>query len=609
MSAPFANLEVASTSNPNFSNASYGDVMLYPGNKTQAIHIGVDKGVAAELKIAKSNVTVNGSMTTSILSVGGDAFAATSSNYGFPYFNTNIAISDVTNLQSNLNLKFDKAGGTLTGDVFTQCNVFNAKQILANSNDTSNAPAYSWSNDSNTGFYHPSNDTIGVVTNSVERMRVNASGFVGIGKSNPAFTLDVNGDVLTSNVRVTTQVLGNSNDSSNAPSYSWSNDSNTGFYHAANDVIGVVTNGVERMRVDDSNVTVTGQVVCTNSAVSQPGGFMFRNRIINGDMRIDQRSNGAVYSTPTVMTLDRWMSRISSANLRFNLQQVAATGIPSQYAMSITTTAAGTTGDNFWMGHMVEGYNMADFMWGTSNAVPVAVSFWVRSSQTGTYSLSMRNNAITTSYTTPYNITQANTWQYVSMTIPPPPANTTWEYTSNAGMFMRFILSCTAYNSNASTWNSNDGNLAAPGQVQWGNSIGNNFQLSCVQLERGSNATSFEFRPYPVELQLCQRYYERWNKTTTWGMICMGYYDTASSFNCILPYKVEKRGNGVLVWASGVTLTSRLGNTSYLAATLANSYCDTGVAMLQFNVSGGIAGQGGFLTYGNGTWIAIETEL
>ena len=211
MSAPFANLEISYGSNPNFSNASYGDLMMYTGSRTQNIHLGVDRGSNSELKISKSNVTFFGSVNaaTGLLTIGPTVSTA-GSNMGttFPY---NIGIQDVTNLQSNLDLKLDKAGGVITGDitansnlnvrgvttlsnnVTVNSNLSVGQQLLLNSNDSLNAPAYSWANDSNTGLYHPANDTIGVVTNGIERLRIASNGFVGIGTNNPVAAVDLNG--------------------------------------------------------------------------------------------------------------------------------------------------------------------------------------------------------------------------------------------------------------------------------------------------------------------------------------------------------------------------------------------------------------------------------
>ena len=257
MSAPFANFEVSSTSNPNFSNVAYGDVMIYPGSKTQSIHIGVDRGVPAELKIAKSNVTIAGyltatnAITTGVVTIGGAAYTGSNVTSNV-YFNTNVGISDVTNLQTSLNSKLNLTGGVLTGDVFAQCNLFNNKQILANSNDTVSLPGYTWCNDTNTGIWHPADDNIGVVTNGTERMRITNVGNVGIGTSNPTapLTIQSSGGIRQLTMKSTLSNQANEiyfDNTSNNPAtqtaaLGLSGDSNRNFY--------VWVNGTDRVNID-----------------------------------------------------------------------------------------------------------------------------------------------------------------------------------------------------------------------------------------------------------------------------------------------------------------------------------------------------------------------
>ena len=136
MPLPFVNLEIASTA-PNFSNVATGDVMMYPGSKTQSIHIGVDRGVNAEIKVSKSNVNVSGAITATsavaapVVTIGGSALTYALSNTSNVYFNTNVAISDVTGLQTALDTKMSlTTGGTVNGDMYASCNLYANKKLV-----------------------------------------------------------------------------------------------------------------------------------------------------------------------------------------------------------------------------------------------------------------------------------------------------------------------------------------------------------------------------------------------------------------------------------------------------------------------------------------------
>ena len=123
--------------------------------------------------------------------------------------------------------------------------VYSTQQFLADSNDSSNAPAFSFMGDSNTGMWQPSNDTIGFVTGGVDRVRITSTGTVGIGTSNPSEALHVVGKVYS-----TQQFLADSNDTSNFPAFSFMGDPNTGMWQPAENTIGFVTGGVDRVRID-----------------------------------------------------------------------------------------------------------------------------------------------------------------------------------------------------------------------------------------------------------------------------------------------------------------------------------------------------------------------
>jgi len=258
----------------------------------------------------------------------------------------------------------------------------------------------------------------------------------------------------------------------------------------------------------NGNMTVTGTVVSGSS-------MGMRNRIINGDMRIDQRNNGASANTGSsggVYTLDRWTTYVTGGGV-YSVQQTATapTGFANSQIITITSADSSiTAGDVYQVRTTIEGLNCADLAWGTSSASPVTLSFWVRSSVTGTFSASIRNYAGDRSYVATYVINAANTWEYKSITVP---GDTTGTWLTNNSGFCFVTWSIGA----GSTWETTAGSWTAGNYISTSSSVdlistvGATFYLTGVQLEVGTVATPFERRFYGQELFLCQRYYWQGN--------------------------------------------------------------------------------------------------
>ena len=247
-----------------------------------------------------------------------------------------------------------------------------------------------------------------------------------------------------------------------------------------------------------------------------------KNRIINGAMVIDQRKAGAsVTATSTVgfaLTLDRFSYRASVAS-KFTVQQNAGSvtppagfinylGVTSSSAYSVSAS------DFFAVSQLVEGYNVSDFAWGTANAVAVTLSFKVYSSLTGTFGGSIASNGFTRSYPFTYTISSANTWTSISVTIPGDTSGT-WLNTNGIGLLVVFGLGVGSTNSGtAGAWSATQ-YVSATGATSVVGTNGATFYITGVQLEKGSTATSFDYRPYGTELALCQRYFCKTFNTAT----------------------------------------------------------------------------------------------
>lgn len=244
------------------------------------------------------------------------------------------------------------------------------------------------------------------------------------------------------------------------------------------------------------------------SSVAQYYGF--KNRIINGAMVIDQRNNGAS-GTAIGYTVDRWIYN-SNQSSKGTWQQNAGSvtppaGFKNYWGFTSSSAYSALSSDYFQLLQPIEGLNIYDLAWGTASAATVTLSFWVRSSLTGTFSGALRNATPDRSYPFTYTISSANTWEQKSVTIPGDTSGT-WLTTNSIGIYVNLSLGMgSSFSGTANTWQA--GNYAAAtGTVSVVGTSGATIYITGVQLEKGTTATSFDYRPFTTEVQLCQRYYE-----------------------------------------------------------------------------------------------------
>jgi hypothetical protein len=229
-------------------------------------------------------------------------------------------------------------------------------------------------------------------------------------------------------------------------------------------------------------------------------------------MQIDQRNAGAsVTPTSGQYTVDRWFAGLTAVS-KFSLQRNAgAVTPPSGFTNYLGATSlsayAVLSGDTFAFAQSIEGFNVSDLGWGSASAVPVTLSFWVRSSLTGTFGGSLYNRLATRSYPFGFTINASNTWEQKSITVAGDTTGT-WDTDNNTGIALRFGLgSGSTFSGTAGAWTAE--NIVQPtGSISVVGTNGATFYITGVQLEKGSTATSFDYRPYGTELALCQRYYE-----------------------------------------------------------------------------------------------------
>jgi len=271
--------------------------------------------------------------------------------------------------------------------------------------------------------------------------------------------------------------------------------------------ISYVTANTTAMVIDtNQNTTHTGYI-------SAPNTFGFKNRVINGDFKISQY-NGSSSFAPGDSTyfIDRFLwNQATGGKILFQQNAGSVTPPPGfvNYAGFTSNSSYSITSSDYWLlRHRIEGYNMADLAWGTANAKTVTLSFWVYSSLTGTFGGIIQNQPANYNYTYSYTINSANTWQYVTITIPGPTSGT-WYNDTRTGIDLWFCLGCGSSNvGSTGTWGSP--RIFAPtGQVNVAGTSGAVWNITGIQLEKGNIATPFEYLEYGHQLRMCQRYYQQ----------------------------------------------------------------------------------------------------
>jgi hypothetical protein len=292
-----------------------------------------------------------------------------------------------------------------------------------------------------------------------------------------------------------------------------------------------------------ANNGTTGQFLQTNGSggLGWADALGSRNRIINGDMRIDQRNGGAsVTSAGPIYTVDRW-SWLYQSGSGHTIQQStdAPAGFLNSLKVTVGTGASPSASQQNIIWQPIEGYNVADLGFGAAGASTITFSFWVKSSLVGTFNIWLQNSANSRSYASTYTISAANTWEQKSITVAGDTTGT-WLKTNGTGFLIGWSLGCGSnFNTTANTWASADYKSTSASASVVGTS-GATFFLTGAQAEPGTVATPFERRSYGQELALCQRYFQRLDVNL------YGSYSTGTS-RAVWSFKVTMRAVPTIV--------------------------------------------------------------
>jgi hypothetical protein len=338
--------------------------------------------------------------------------------------------------------------------------------------------------------------------------------------------------------------------------------------------------------VSTTNLTVNGNAYPSDGVVSG-----VRNRIINGDMRIDQRNNGASINS-NAYSVDRWFREIGNDGaLTAQRSGEAPVGFTSSLLCTTTTADASLGATQYTIIYQhIEGNNLYDLGFGTANASPVTLSFWVRSSLTGTFGGSFRSGAqvgTTRSYPFTYSISSSNTWEYKTITIPGDTnaSGGTWVKDNGRGATVFFSLGTgSTLAGTPGSWASAN-YLAATGETSVIGTLNATWYITGVQLEAGTVATPFERRSFGQELALCQRYYQVvpagaiQGANIYWNWTALGSGGQSGYYAYPVPMRATPTGNStvsVVYYANntGASITRNV-RVNYSASVITYSYLST----------------------------------
>ena len=357
--------------------------------------------------------------------------------------------------------------------------------------------------------------------------------------------------------------------------------------------------------------------------------FSNRNIIINGAMEVAQRNvtfSGITTNQSGYYTADRWRLQVSSSvgiwtmNVESSTSGFSTTGF-SNSANLICTTNQGTfnTGEELVLQQRIEGSNLQEIKKGTANAESVTVSFWTKSSNTGTYICELLDNANNRQISKTYTINTAGAWEKKTVTFPP---DTTGQITANnaLGVTLNFwALAGSDFTSgtlNSSAWATTVNVNRAVGQTNLGSQAGNYLAITGVQMETGTVATPFERRPLVTELALCQRYHMRYKN---YDILAAGYITSTTTATVIFHLPVTLRASPsssldinnfsqiTLDHGANATALSANPTTSGVGAAVMPVYCTvaSGLTLGQGCVISGMGGAGGFPD----AFIGFDAEL
>ena len=353
-----------------------------------------------------------------------------------------------------------------------------------------------------------------------------------------------------------------------------------------------------------------------------------KNLIINGGMQVAQRATSvASISSTGYHTLDRfeyYVAGIDELRITMSQDSSAPTGADSGFSKSLkidctTAESAIAADENVRVWQLIEAQNLTRLGYGTSGAKSTTLSFYVKSSLTGTYAVSFWCQDSGRNITKTYTINTADTWEKKTVTIPGDTGGTGINIDNGEGMRINWFLN--AGSNFTSTNTNNQWDTFAPGRhafghtAAWGTNTSHDFFITGVQFEVGDSASDFEHRSFAEELQLCQRYLQR---TSSGGQVYFTVGHVWSSTLCQYDYTFPTRMRAHPAISTSGTITNlSMQSPVNVSSTSIDDYSGSGYTkghVIKFNGNMSSSGYNtgyacALLLNSNGAYIQFDAEL
>jgi hypothetical protein len=323
-------------------------------------------------------------------------------------------------------------------------------------------------------------------------------------------------------------------------------------------------------------------------------------------MRIDQRNEGAAVtnnSSNNGYGLDRFIGNGMPSAGVFTMARstTAPAGFTNSLLITVTTADASiAAADRYFFATNVEGLNCSDFGFGTATAKTVTLSFWVRSSVTGTFSGTLANNAYDRAYPFNYTINVADTFEYKTITIPGDTSGT-WLTTNGIGIRIYIDLGAGAnFRTTAGSW-ANAGYTGATSAVSLISTVSATWYLTGVQLEIGNAATEFERRPFGQELALCQRYLHRASYDSGNPFFAAGQASSTTGLSYVYPFPVTMRAAPTVTFSAAGNFFAQAGGFNNTPSAITSSDPTPNNTGIVATVASTVAGYASVLVRQTGT--------
>ena len=377
------------------------------------------------------------------------------------------------------------------------------------------------------------------------------------------------------------------------------------------------------------SINTTGIVTATAFVPSQ-GQLSHRNLLTNGAMQVNQRGNLTVSNSNASRQYggpDRFFQYYytSSEEARYNFNQGGLNDSPYEQGftnvahLDVTTAATSIHQDHaIWTGYRMEAYDAAQLSYGHANAKSLTLSFWIKSSVTGTYSILLGHTNDDERYITTYTVNVANTWEKKTITFPGDTrSGKTISPSNGRGLELKWVwMSGTSRVATPNEWATQGNKYGASGVTHANifSSTSNNLYLTGCQLEVGSVATPFEHRSYEEELRRCHRYFFNIQGSNGYrtGIPC--YANSSSECRGVVYFPAPMRANPTFTGSTtAMVFDSAADSASFNVNTISSSVANTNAlynrAFLEVSTSSMTAGQAGQLEFRATGFMNFSAEL